>query len=271
MERSFFISEATDSIEQFFPPEAPRRNQFVGIIFVLTVKGEAVVEIDNRPCSLLPGTFLSVLPGHLLTIREDIADFSYRILAFTFDFMADYPYMLRSCISEQMEKNPCMRLSEEEMLSLMDTYSMICRHYPRTLHASYREILRSLAFIFTAEVSNLYASQPVRTTTSRTEEITDGFFHCLHEHFSTSRETAFYAGKLCITPKYLTKVIKQVTGQMPSYWIADFTVREAKALLRTTTLTASQVSDRLNFADSSFFARYFKRHAGLSPKAYRKS
>lgn len=110
----------------------------------------------------------------------------------------------------------------------------------------------------------------MKATATHKEELTENFFRLLHEFFSSRRDVSFYADRLCLTSKYLARVIQQVTGHTPAYWIADFTVREAKTLLKATTLTVTELSERMNFPNSSFFARYFRRHAGVSPQEYRK-
>jgi AraC-like DNA-binding protein len=79
----------------------------------------------------------------------------------------------------------------------------------------------------------------------------------------------FYAKKLCMAPKYLSAVIKEKTGKSAFEWINDYVILEAKSLLKSTNMTIQQISDELNFANQSFFGKYFKRLAGMSPKSYR--
>lgn len=177
--------------------------------------------------------------------------------------------MIQSCISEKMERTPTIHLTTDELKRLTGLYETIAAYYRLATHPSYAEILRSLLFVFTAEVSAIYTAKPVKVYTTHGEELTDGFFRLLHEHFRTNRETSFYAGRLCISSKHLSRMIRQMTGQVPSYWIADFTVRETKMLLKSTTLTVTQLSEQFNFPNSSFFARYFRRHTGMAPQEYR--
>lgn len=264
-----FISNKPHSLLYIFPIDIPQRNTYTGLTFILTTAGKAIVEIDKSPYTLQPGILLTLLPSHLLNTIRYSADFQCLTFAFMFDAMTDFPYMLQSYISEAMERNPSIQLTGEELNKLEDWHKTISRHYQLTTHPSYQEILRSFIFIFTTEVSAIYSSIPIKASATHNEELTDGFFRLLHEHFRTNRETAFYAGRLCISPKHLSKIIRQVTGHVPSYWITDFTVREAKMLLKSTTLTITQLSEKLNFPNSSFFARYFKRYVQMAPQEYR--
>lgn len=79
------------------------------------------------------------------------------------------------------------------------------------------------------------------------------------------------AGKLCISPKYLSHVVRSVSGRHPGDWIRDYVVLEAKALLKSGKYTVQQVSDSLNFPNQSFFGTYFKKATGVSPMAYKES
>lgn len=269
MEEAIICSDAVADMERFFPKDVPARNTFRGLCFVLAADGKAEVEIDHRPYRFGPGALLTLLPGHLLQTVSRTADFRCRLVAFPFEFMADFPYMLQSCISEKMEQMPFLLLRPDEQALLPEFYKAIAGHSSRTAHSSYREILRSLLFVFTAEVCAIYSGRPVRVSATHQEELTDRFFSLLHAHFHSHRDAAFYAGQLCITPKHLAKVLRQTTGYVPTHWIADFTIRELKSLLCSTSLTVTQLADELNFPDSSFLARYFRRYTGMSPQEYR--
>lgn len=266
----FVFSESqSEALLRFFPTDAPCPSSFTGPLFVLATAGEATLEIDARPYLFQAGTLLTLLPYHLLRTAAVTPNFRCLTLAFTFDSMNDFPYMLHSCISEKMARTPFMQLTAEEHARLAALHQAIAHHHTLTTHPSYWVIHRSQLFIFTAEVSAIYSTKPIRPSGTHNEELTSGFFHLLHEHFRIHRDATFYADRLCISTKHLARVIIHVTAHAPSYWIANFTIREAKALLKSTTLTVTQLSEELNFPNSSFFARYFKRHVGVSPQAFR--
>ncbi|KAB5217038.1 helix-turn-helix domain-containing protein, partial [Bacteroides ovatus] len=51
----------------------------------------------------------------------------------------------------------------------------------------------------------------------------------------------------------------------------ELVILEAKALLNSSSMNIQEIADRLNFANQSFFGKYFKHYTGMSPKEYRKS
>jgi len=110
----------------------------------------------------------------------------------------------------------------------------------------------------------------VYNISSRQEEIVNKFFKLLVKNYNTERSVAFYADKLCITPKYLSTTIKQATGRSVLSWIHEIFIINSKALLKSTNKTVSEISEELNMSNDSFFCRTFKKHTGMSPLEYRK-
>lgn len=93
----------------------------------------------------------------------------------------------------------------------------------------------------------------------------------IFKYYRNERSLSFYAEKLFITPKYLSEVVRHATGKKVMELIAGAVLLDAKAQLKSTTRTIQQISDSLNFPNSSFFGKYFKKHIGVSPKVYRES
>lgn len=82
---------------------------------------------------------------------------------------------------------------------------------------------------------------------------------------------AFYARELCLTPKYLSSVVKKTTNRTVTEWINETVVLDAKTQLKSSQMTVQQIANYLNFPTPSFFGRFFKKHTGMTPKAYRLS
>lgn len=103
---------------------------------------------------------------------------------------------------------------------------------------------------------------------NRGEHLFMSFLQDVQSHCSKERKIGFYARKFCISPKYFAKLIYDASGRHASDWIRDYVILEAKAMLRTGNYTVQQVSDALNFPNSSFFGKYFKAAVGCSPRKY---
>ena len=132
------------------------------------------------------------------------------------------------------------------------------------------EIVKHLNQAFFYGTSYQFHKVQEKEINSKNEVLVKNFLEIVGQHFKAERGMKFYAQKLFLTPKYLSKIIKETSGKSGNDWINSYVILEAKALLNSSTLTIQQVSDKLNFPTQSFFGRYFKKHVGLSPKQYRR-
>ena len=104
---------------------------------------------------------------------------------------------------------------------------------------------------------------------SREDEVLDKFFRLLTDYHAQERSVSFYADKLCLSPKYFSKLIKKASGRRATDWIDTYVILEAKSCLKNTGLSIKQIVSKLNFADQPSFTKYFKARTGLTPAQYR--
>lgn len=103
------------------------------------------------------------------------------------------------------------------------------------------------------------------------EYLCDRFFRLLSLHHAQERSVTFYASKLCVTPKYLSTVVKKVSGKTPYVWIKEETIKEMEYRLCHTQSSIKEIAYELNFPNCSFFGKFFKAEKGMSPLLYRKT
>ena len=106
-------------------------------------------------------------------------------------------------------------------------------------------------------------------STDREKMLFGRFLDVLQHEKQKKRQVAYYAEQLCITPKYLSKISRNVSGKSPLRWINDSVMEDCYAMLRNTELTVKEISDRLGFPNPSFFGQYFREQAGITPVVYR--
>jgi len=107
-----------------------------------------------------------------------------------------------------------------------------------------------------------------QTKLTRQQNFFNRFMELLQENYVQERQINYYANKLCITPRYLSRIIHSISGHFAGDHINLFVISEAKQLLRSKKLTILQISEMLNFSSQSLFGRYFKKYTGYSPKEY---
>jgi YesN/AraC family two-component response regulator len=112
------------------------------------------------------------------------------------------------------------------------------------------------------------ASEEAQPTT-RHKKLFELFIEQVEKHHQKERSVSFYADQLCITPKYLSKIIKNVSGLSAPDVINKYVILEAEHLLRHSDMNIKEIADHLNFPNQSFFYKYFKAHTGFTPNEYR--
>ncbi|AZS31018.1 helix-turn-helix domain-containing protein [Butyricimonas faecalis] len=267
---NFFISMLNKELFiRLFPLHKPRRNDHNGLTVIMITVGEGHLKINGKDYLAHPGTLLSLLPFHLVENHYLSDDFTCKCLSYSFDFMVDFPFVLKSGISERIGNKPYLSLTTEEYNHLDEFFIFITRQAARLDHPSREEIIKALLFSFIAELSFIYSRQAVLVGTNRQKQVVDDFFRLLHQHHKQERSPSFYADKLCMTPKYLSSILKQTTDCTLYHWITNFSLQEAKVLLKSSDMSIIQISEELNYPNSSFFARFFKKHTGMTPLQFR--
>lgn len=84
------------------------------------------------------------------------------------------------------------------------------------------------------------------------------------------RTVTWYADKLCVSPKYLSAVCKNVSGKTAFHWINQYVQIDIRHWLKNSDRTIKEIADILDFPNISFFGKYCRQHFGMSPTEYRK-
>ena len=91
----------------------------------------------------------------------------------------------------------------------------------------------------------------------------------ISDHYPKERSVSFYADRLCLSPTYLSSMVKGICGYTVQDLVFKAISRRAIFLMTSTSKTIQEISDELNFPNASAFGTFFKKHTGLSPKNYR--
>lgn len=263
----FELSGPSGNLTFLFPMQKLVINDRQGVYFIIGLQGEALIEIDGRTYTFQRSTFVCLTPNHLLLLLSHSDDFRFEYLYFEYDFLSDLPLLLKADVSDKMGAMPFLPLDSSTFALLMQYYDFISNRHQSA--NSQIGVVKGLLFSLILEVSRIYSGRAVEVSLSRKKELTDGFLRLLHGHYKEERTTAFYAGQLCISDKYLLRVIKEVTGSTFYSWGSDFIIKEAKLLLKSTDKSVTEITEELHFPNSSFFARFFRKQTGESPMQFR--
>ncbi len=108
-----------------------------------------------------------------------------------------------------------------------------------------------------------------KDTISIDNQILNTFKRLVNNHFIEYKTVSFYASELNYTPNYLNDRIKKLTGKTAKEHIVERILLEAKNMLKYTSLDIAEISYILQFNEPSYFGRFFKKYAKITPRMYR--
>ena len=243
-------------------------------VFILCLRGHAAISIDGRSYNLYPDNVLICHPNIVLGESMSSMDFEFRGVVLSKDYLQRLPLVSTDNMWDVMmffEKAPVLSLTPDEVKDFCRYYDLIRPRLADT-HLRYREeLLSALLTALLYELSNIisrfadFRPQPF----SAGSNVFRNFLSLLSSSYPKSRSVAYYADKLCLTPKYLSTVCKEVSGETASELINRYVVKDIEFLLKQRGKSVKEICNELEFPNLSFFGRYVKKHLGLSPKLYR--
>lgn len=243
-------------------------------VFAICQKGSVRISINLKEYTIVPNNLVVLLPDQIVQHYERSDDFAGIFLGVSKQFIDDTIPGMKNLLSAffYVRDHPCTTLTEEELDYLSEYHPMLRKRVKMKEHVYRKEVIQSLLLSLFYDVCNIFRKhQPANEgKRSRKEELFGLFMQTVLENYKQERSVAFYADKLCVTAKYLSLISKEVSGQPAGNWIDEYVILEAKTLLKSSQMSIQEIADSLNFANQSFFGKYFKHHTGISPKEYRK-
>lgn len=262
-----------DSISKISGLTLPAKIDF--ILSIMCEEGTLTVNYDQRTSMLSKNCIMVLRPGHVMQSYVASPDFRGHCIMVSSEYLGDtLPSMSRilPCVVDAMDR-PVIKLSDEEAASQLELYRILRKKtYGDDVNPFRMETINSMLKALFFETLGLYSRHSEEKSSGklrRKDSILYDFIRHVERDFRTERSVGYYAEKLCVSPKHLSAMVKEASGRTAGDWIDSYVVMEAKIMLRNTGLTIQEISMKLNFANQSFFGKYFKHLVGLSPKEYR--
>ncbi len=255
--------------------------RFDGYIIFFLRKGHFTIDLNLNTYEVKPHSLLMNVPGNIIKLssyaEDHIGDAELYFVLASREFMSGIRFDFNKLFQESLSlwKNPCITLNEED-LALAEEYFTLARDVLQSKQLNKKEILGSLITSFTYVTMDVWtrelneARKAQTPSSARMNQLFERFLALVTEHHNTERGMAFYADKLCLTPKYLSKLVKEASGRSGPAWIDSFVILEAKNLLKYSDKTIKEIVYTLHFPNQSVFYKFFKAHTGMTPSEYRK-
>lgn len=242
-------------------------------VFLFTGQGQ--LRVDFADYGFEGPTVLFATPWQVLQL-DTAVDFRVRALWFHADYY---------CIEAHKKEVACNGLLFNNIYS--QPFIPLDEGAWNELHSLLDKLQQELAFRdpYSQAVARTYLqlilalSSKAKITAAQEAEVPEGavfpgilkFKTLLESHFKEERRPAFYAAQLGMTANTFSKKCRQQFHKPPSFLIQERVILEAKKLIHLSLKSMKEIAAELNFDDEHYFSRYFKKHTGISPTAFRES
>jgi AraC family transcriptional activator of pobA len=244
------------------------------IMLFFCLQGEIHLRANSQDYYMRADDVDFVYNGLFSEIISFSRDVKFALIVISEDFY--YPMFNKfdtSVIMSNIVKYPICRLSPSDMQECISLYTMMKQRLTDHTDDIYQQeiikgYLQSITFCVYSQYKKALRKEEDNNEASRHKDLFNRFVDLLQKKYIEERKINYYADKLCVTPRYLSRVIHDVSGHFASEHIDLFVIAEAKQLLISKRYTILQISEMLNFTSQSFFGRYFKKFTGVTPKEY---
>lgn len=246
-----------------------------GFAAIIMMSGEAKVSIDMNEYDIKPCDIVFFNPESIIHTIECTTDAAAYLLSSSKRFMNEVQIDLSTSLSIYMRfgRNPVLHTSKQDVEEIRQLFQLIKTMLSSDKERYRNEIIRTLFTTIFYIISDLNqrTDHTDDVKRGRAEVIFDEFLLLLGKHNRSERNVQFYASKLSISTKYLSAVVKEVSGKTAARWIDESVIVEAKSMLLYSGLSIQEIAEELNFSTQSFFGKYFKQHTGVSPSRFKRS
>ena len=244
-------------------------------ILGLCLEGNIEFEVNFHKHSLSKGELLVISPGQNLILIDQSEDFLMNCFILSKDITNDVMigiFRLSPLFFIYMRKKHRYKLDDMEIVRFMNYYQLIEHRMKPADLVFEREYVLNVLRLFYLDLYNNYQNALLlrkMTSDGNKENLVYNFFLLIMENYKENREVIFYAEKLFITPKYLSRIIKEISGRSAKEWIVEYTISEIKSLLHDLSLNIQEIAVKINFSSQASLGRFFRKHTGMSPSEYR--
>ena len=261
-----------EDLSQVPKASMPRRNH--DIIIGLCLVGESNYTLNTEEHIVRPDDALIIPNGQVIDSCVRKPGTTGVGIMMSPDFFQEVVGDMREISSLILfsRNHPVFRLSARERVSIMNYFRLIKEKVDDDGLLFRKDVVRHLVAAMICEIGNAidriqHNSEPAAT---RADAIFTDFIRLVEQNYKQERRVSWYGEQLCITPKYLSEMVKQVSRRTPNEWIDTYVTTELRVQLRSTTKSIKEIARDMNFPNQSFLGKYFKEHVGMSPMTYRK-
>lgn len=242
---------------------------------IICRSGKANIQVNFDDWQLFEGAVITIFPNDVIRLMPDETEESFLVEMLQYDaaMLREASLQLEHTVYEQLRQDRCRQDSPVVTNIINNMFRLLHVYFDQVgcTCISQLVLLQLKAFFIGFHE---YLQRNPRTTKSngespRMREMFNRFMMLVERDYKLSRDVAYYASQMNITPKYLTLIVRQMTHETPKHIIDHYTILQLKLQLTASRQSVKEIAWEYHFNDVSFFCRYFKRHTGLTPMEIR--
>ena len=267
----FYLNQFEAHLQQHTFIQKPHKHNFY--IILLITQGTGTHTIDFKTYPVNPHTLFFLSPGqvHAWQLSADTAGYILFFNAEFYRLVHPQEKIYRFPFFNTLLPKPVLTLPASQVNPITTILQNMAQEH-ESQAMQWEKVVSSYLNILLIQLSRVYNTQhgyerPAATAYSAWEQLEE----LLEQHYKQHQPVSFYAEKMHISPKQLNDLCKNTLGKTVSELLQDRILLEARRLLTHSALTITQVAAELGYFDNSYFARFFKKHLGQTPDAFRQS
>lgn len=244
---------------------------YVGLI--VCEKGYFCFDVDKKKFTVRAGETVFLSEGNNFSIGELSDDLRVSILFYHIDPIREIlgSSIVAMYLYTTLTPEPCYVWTSGEESDLACYIALLGRHRKSAQNPFDNHECKLLLLALTYRLCSIYSRRIIEEKNVAGHKI-DTFIkliRLIEKYYMQERGVAFYADKLCLSPKYLSALSKSVCGYTVQELVFRAIIRKSIFWLKNTNKSVQEISDDLNFPNASFFGTFFKKQTGLAPSYYR--
>ena len=256
--------------------------RFHGYMAFFCIKGEFEVEINLKKFTIRKDSMFIYTPGNIVRVTNidprEKESVHFVVVAISEDLMSSTRFDFSKLYNESLRllESPCVVINENERglyRKYFDLIQEVSKMRMPNMRESVTALISSIFYLMGAMWTDRLTAAKKNggdEMSTRSKIVLEDFLLLVRDYHTKERSLSFYADKLYLTPKYLSKLIKSVSGKSAHEWIDSFVILEAKNLLKYSDMSIKSIVYDLNFSNQTTFYRFFKTKTGMTPSEYRK-
>lgn len=241
------------------------------LTILITTRGTISVSIEQEKHIIEPNTVIRTIPEHFMVFENTSPDFEGKIMSVNRDLLTLTTTGFSPNTYLYIRQNPIFILTENEIEDILELFFLIKKKVRRNNTISEERVFYCLIMALYYELTeciNKRITEEHNLQLSHKENLYKRFLTLLKDNIRKEHSVTFYSNQLCLTPQYVSAVLKELSGMSANKWIDEMLLAEAKILLFSTENNIQQIADQLHFPDQSSFGKFFKKNTGVSPKKF---